>query len=78
MGADYYRVPLAIDADAPTRAKYLMNPEEGFAKDLPKPATVIASKPDVYDAHGALAAYLKENGFRVVASTMAFTLWKQE
>ena len=37
---------------------------------------MIASKPDIYDAHGALAEYLERTRYRHTASFPAFDVWK--
>ena len=54
----------------------LFNPQHGFADRAPAPSVVIASKPDIYDAHGALAEYLERNRYRHMASFTAFDVWK--
>jgi hypothetical protein len=72
-GALLYGVPLGRSSDS---AFMLFNPEEGFATHAPRPTTVIASKPDIYDSHGALADYLEDNRFQPVASFPAFEVWK--
>ena len=72
-GALLYGVPLGSSSDS---ALMLFNPTDGFATEAPTPTTVIVSKADIYDSHGALADYLRENRYQPVASFMAFEVWK--
>lgn len=73
-GAAYYRVPVSTD-DA-TGVRYLMNPA---ATDLtPPPDVIIASRPDVYDATGALADFIRGQGFKRSAEFTAFTIWTRK
>jgi hypothetical protein len=77
MAADYYAVPLTTNATA-GHVRLISGPPPGFAEHLPKPDTVIASKPDIYDGQGALAEYLKANGYRPVTNFIAFLVWRQQ
>lgn len=76
MAAEYYSVPIATNGTNLRAVTIVNNPGSDFAEALPEPNLVIASKPDVYDSQGALAAYLKENRYQKVTSFMAFTVWK--
>jgi hypothetical protein len=76
MAAEYYSVPIATNRTSSHAVNVVNNDAPGFAEALPKPDLVIVSKPDVYDARGALAAYLKENNYQKATSFTAFTVWK--
>lgn len=45
-------------------------------QQLSSPDVVIFSKPDVFDASGAIAEYLKEGGFSPVQYLPAFVVWR--
>jgi hypothetical protein len=74
LGALVYDVTLAEGCEGAT---LLENPRAGFADGSPLPTVVITSKPDIYDAHGALADYLKKNQFRRAATFAAFEVWRR-
>jgi len=73
FGALIYDVPLAEGCEGAT---FLDNPPHGFADSILAPTVVISSKPDIYDAHGALAEYLEQNRYSRVASFVAFDVWR--
>jgi hypothetical protein len=73
-GAQYYHLPL-IGHGSETGARWLMNPTRQDLENLPSPACVIASKPDVYDAEGAISRYLHERNYSAAAEYRAFTVW---
>ena len=75
--AHVYRLPISDPPGAARMALFLMEPEEGFARDLARPDLILASKPDVYDNHGALAVYLAQNGYRAATNFTAFTAWRR-
>jgi hypothetical protein len=75
-GGFIYHVPLSVKPSAAKAAYCFANPAESFAQNLPAPDIIIASKPDIYDVHGALAAYLKQGGFVLQATLPAFTFWQ--
>jgi hypothetical protein len=75
-GAAIYGLPTGTNI-APA-AVYVRNPVEGFEQNAPAPTLVITSKPDVYDAFGALEAYLKANQWMPATNFTAFTLWRRE
>lgn len=56
---------------------WVANPAPGFATDLPRPDVVITSKPDIYDGTGALAEFLKREGYIRGTSFVAFTVWER-
>jgi hypothetical protein len=72
-----YHVPITLAEDAePGKALWIESAKEGFQQHLPKPDLVLTSKPDLYDANGALARYLSEMGFRPIGQTTAITFWR--
>jgi hypothetical protein len=72
-----YHVPITLSDDAkPGKVISIENEKEGFQQHLPKPDLVLTSKPDLYDANGALARYLSEMGFRPIGQTTAITFWR--
>ncbi len=74
-GALIYHLPLAKLPGSTKGVFCLMNPGQGFARDLPTPQLVVVSKPDVFDLHGAIADYLSQAGFRQTGALTAFTVW---
>ena len=77
QGAEFYRVPIS-DGPEQGKALNLPNPTGEFVGGLPAPDVVIASKPDVYDQRGAVAGYLKGNGYSPDAvAYRAFTVWQR-
>jgi hypothetical protein len=72
-GALIYQVPLGQGC---TGALYVSEPEQGFASTLAVPNVVVASKPDIYDPDGNLAAFLSERQFRVTETFPAFQIWR--
>jgi hypothetical protein len=46
-------------------------------KNSQMPDVVIVSKPDVYDAAGAVSNFLHEQNFQKVTNLNAFTIWQK-
>jgi hypothetical protein len=61
----------------PGHAVLLFNPTGELLSSLSVPDLVIASKPDVYDAHGALRAFVSTHGYIPISSPQAFTIWSR-
>jgi hypothetical protein len=76
-GASYYGVPVAVPARAGA-ALLCVNPDSETLARLSAPQIVIASRPDVYDAQGALARYMREEGFAPVSQYTAFVIWERQ
>ncbi len=74
-GAAIYGLTTVMNPDG-SAVVWVVNPEPGFEKDLPKPDLVITSKPDIYDGTGALAEYLGREGYTRGTSFVAFTVWE--
>jgi len=72
--AEYYAVPLAPKPEAPG-AVLVLNavPEDLTGK--PRPAVVVASRPDAYDANGALATWLAAEKFAVRTNVSGLVVW---
>jgi hypothetical protein len=77
LAADYYRVPLTTKVADQGTAWFVASPAPGFATSLSQPDVVITSKPDVYDALGGLAGFLKANHYETTTNFMAFTIWQR-
>lgn len=75
-GAIVYGLPLSTNV-LPGSALFVANPESGFAAGLPAPSLVVSSKPDVYDAKGALALFLK-GGYKPATNFVAFAVWREQ
>lgn len=75
--AEYYQVPLTTNGSPQSAAWFVARPGPGFATNLSQPDVVIASKPDVYDALGGLADFLKANHYQAATNFMAFTVWQR-
>jgi hypothetical protein len=78
VGAVYYHVPLSTITTPARTGVFICNPKHSLDASLPPPDLVAASKPDLYDPAGVLAAYLQKNRYQKVASFMAFSMWRKE
>jgi hypothetical protein len=80
-GALYYQVPIADQANpthSASNAIFIMNPSPEMLAKLPPPELVITSKPDVYDAGGAVAEFLLQHSYHQIATLRAFVIWQPE
>ena len=77
--AAYYQLPVveetAPQPSVPT-AVCLVNPSAGAFSASPRPEMVVCSRPEVYDGAGAVAAYLKANGYQPAARLPGFVIWR--
>jgi hypothetical protein len=71
----HYKFPLAGGTNT-GGAFSLQNPPPELLTQLPRPAVILSSKADIYDAGGAVRAYAQTNGYRLVRQLPAFTVWK--
>ena len=76
-GGLVYGLPVTPDV-RPGTALAVLNESPGFLQSKPAPDVVIASKGDLYDNAGALAAYLLEHHYKQVQVLIAFTVWRKE
>ena len=60
---------------AGSHVAFIANRSADDLRARPEPQLVIVSKPDLYDASGAMAAYLRERQFRLTSTLPAFTVW---
>ena len=74
-GARYYHVPITPEAGNKRAAWIVGNPTPETLRELPRPQTIVASKPDVYDSEGALSGFLREQHFTAVKTLQAFVVW---
>jgi hypothetical protein len=74
--ARYYKMPLDTDVNGKNKAIPIFNPDAVDLAKLGKPDVIIASKPDIFDAAGALAEYLARNHYRAAGKLPAFTIWR--
>lgn len=74
--ARYYKLPLDTQANGENAAIQIYNTPAADLARLAKPDVVITSKPDIFDADGALAQYLARNHYRAIGKLPAFTLWR--
>ncbi|MGZ5021757.1 MAG: hypothetical protein ACXWFY_04530 [Chthoniobacterales bacterium] len=56
---------------------FVLNPTSEDLRRLPRPDVVILSKPDLYDANNALAAFLAQENYRTARTLPAFTVWRR-
>ncbi len=72
--AQYYRL---TNADKSARAGlfFALHPTAAELAARPRPDVVIQSKPDVFDTHRALTAYLSTYGFQASERLTAFVIW---
>lgn len=73
--AGFYGLTFAPDTGAHAEALLLLNPTPETVGALPSPDVVVCSKPDLYDAHGALHSRLTREQFRKTAQRRAFSVW---
>ncbi len=76
FGAWYYHLPLSDSQPSPGKALSVFNPTTQALAGRPEPKWIVASKPDLYDASGALAHYIADHGFHLVAAFPAFNIWE--
>jgi hypothetical protein len=74
LGALVYHVPLGQECGS---ALYVSEPRPGFASALQVPTLIVASKPDIYDPEGALAAFLSDQHFQITETFQAFQIWRR-
>jgi hypothetical protein len=75
-GAAIYGLPVSSEA-VQGKAAAVVNPVDGFDTNLVPATKIVASKPDVYDLHGALGEYLRVHRFRPITNFTAFTVWSR-
>jgi hypothetical protein len=73
--AEYYRLPVTMDPAARSAALLVYATDVETLRTFTPPALVVASKPDIYDTHAALATLLAERGYRPRQELKAFKLW---
>jgi len=78
FGALYYHVVLERDLPGGGRVTLVLNQTRETLKALRKPDVVAASKPDIFDNGGALAAFLSVNDYRVTNRLSAFAIWAKD
>lgn len=71
----HYKFPLAGGTNT-IGAFSLQNPQPEVLAQLPRPGVILSSKADIYDAGGAVRAYVQTNGYRLVRHLPAFTVWQ--
>lgn len=76
-GAQVYSVPYSLSSPASGKAWVIPNPSAGFAEGAAKPDWVVVSKPDIYDLHGSVAAFLIHSGYGIERQMPAFSVWKK-
>jgi len=77
IGAQYYGLSTSRAAASVGQITCLINPQPGFTDKLERPHVIIASKPDIYDAAGTVAAYLVLHGYRLETVLPAFKVWRR-
>jgi hypothetical protein len=75
--AAYYHLPLATNSAEGDKAFIMINPPVDFLVAVVPADVVIVSRPDIYDPHGTLAAFLVQNGFKKAAVLPAFGVWEK-
>ena len=78
QGAWVYRMAVTTQMTNTQAAFYIFNPELASLKALPKPDLVLLSKADLYDRHGAVQTFLKQNNYRLAQQLSAFTVWRRQ
>ncbi len=73
-GPFHYRFPVAGHSTN-GGAFSLQNPAPSDLTNLPAPQVIISSKPDTYDAAGAVQNYVRDRGYQAAEHLPAFTIW---
>ena len=77
FAARYYGVPLN-DSGAGRKASLVFNATAEQLERSLSPDVIIASKPDIFDASGALADFVHSRGFVPAQRLPAFTIWERD
>jgi hypothetical protein len=75
--ARYYGLPLAEEMPRPGEALAVLNPTREFVAAHEAPAVLVLSKPDVYDAQGALRE-LAGAHYRIGRKLPAFSVYERQ
>jgi hypothetical protein len=78
FGPEYYGRDEPVRRGGSTEADrflVLLNPAAGGLDSLPAPALVALSRGETFDEHGAVARYVRTNGYRPDGSLRGFELW---
>jgi hypothetical protein len=73
--AEYYMLPVSESAGT-NKALSLYMPDEAKLLSLPHPDIIILSRPDQFDAPGAIRDYLERNNYQQTESFVGFSIWK--
>jgi hypothetical protein len=76
-GAMYYHVPLTTDPADTKKAFLLFNPTRESIAAVPVPDVIIASRPDIFDTHEALAEIVAGKKFKESVALQAFGIWEK-
>ena len=77
QAAEFYGLRLGIAQTNEARARLVLNPDDASLAAASLPDMVICSKPDLYDAHGALGRKLSAGGFVETARFPAFRVMRR-
>ncbi len=75
QGAAYYHLALSSGADQTNTAIRVQN--SGALSALPTPDVVVMSKPDLFDADGSVAGFIRTGPYARSAEFPAFTVWQR-
>ena len=75
--AGYYRLSVSTNSNEAGKALAIVNPPMEFLATNVPADVVIVSRPDIYDPHGTLAAFLAHNDFKKTALLPAFLVWEK-
>lgn len=74
--AVYYQLPIARTGGAENgKALWLVHPPRAAIAVLTPPEVLIASRPDVYDEGGTVAAFLAAQHYQLASNLPAFGIW---
>ena len=75
--AGYYQLLVTTNLTETGKAFAMINPPMEFLAANAPADVVIISRPDIYDPHGTLAAFLAQNDFKKAAILPAFVVWEK-
>jgi len=76
--AVYYHLPINSGTNETNGAFLAENMTTDMLSQLPEPDLIVVSKPDIYDARGALAQFIQHSSFIKSATPQAFAIWQRK
>jgi hypothetical protein len=75
QSARYYGVPISQGIWQPNTAIHFLHPRTDDLTAIPRPDVIVTTKPDIYDRHGTIAAFIHDHQFHPSKQFQAITIW---